>query len=563
MKALAGVVIILFFLAGCVGAGRVGTGDRFSSNEGSAPILTPEKPLKIEGAKAGGPKKAKSKVKFGVPDDDDDITSLLEHDDFKDFDLPIVFNDAVKYYIIFFTSEKKRVFANWLKRSRRYVPMIKEILKERGLPEDLVYLAMIESGFNPKAYSPAKACGPWQFIYETGGRYGLRGNFWIDERRDPEKSTVAAAKYLTDLFNQFGHWYLAAAGYNAGERRVEKAIEKHNTNDFWELSKYNALPRETREYIPKLIAASIIAKDPERFGFGNIVYEEPLRFVEAKVPGGTLLSAIARASSMNVEAVRSLNPEILRGITPPYTEEYRVKLAASTDVARFTERLEASSGGERRIKDIIVYKVKKKDTIAKILKRYGVGIEELSLVNDCDNQLRIRPGMALNIPKFSGPSHENGVMVASSTPPVREGGSAGKVRIGKQEPKPEKPREAEKAKTVEKLPPANTYHVVKKGETLSEISTMYGVEVASLISLNKLKNGRVYPNMKLMLASHHSTKKKEVPVKSRVHTVKKGETLAQISAKYGVSMAGIRSANNLKTNKVHANMKLKIVGDQG
>jgi len=274
--------------------------------------------------------------------DDDDLEPLIGSTDLQNFDIPIVFNDAVRYYIRYFTNEKRKVFTNWLRRSRRYAPIITEILRKKNMPEDLVYLAMIESGFNPKAYSPAQACGPWQFIYATGGRYGLKVNYWIDERRDPEKSTVAAAKYLRDLFNQFGHWYLAAAGYNAGERRIERAIEKHNTNDFWELYKYNTLPQETKNYIPQLIAAAVIAKEPEKYGFGSIDFQEPIRFVEIKVPPATPLTTIAKASSLDLDAVRSYNPELVRGITPPGTDDYEIKLPYPMDTIQFSERLESA-----------------------------------------------------------------------------------------------------------------------------------------------------------------------------------------------------------------------------
>ena len=261
--------------------------------------------------------------------EEEELSALLTAEYLERFDIPVVFNDAVQYFVRYFTTEKRKIFVNWLKRSRRYVPMIKEILRDQGLPEDLIYLAMIESGFNPKAYSAMKACGPWQFIYETGGRYGLRVNHWVDERRDPEKSTIAAALYLKDLFNQFGNWYLAAAGFNAGEKRIERAVEKHETSDFWELSRYNTLPKETREYIPRLLAAAIIAKDPERFGFTNINYDQPIKSVTERVPASTPLALVAKVASTDVFAVRALNPELLTGITPPVVGSARGQSAAS------------------------------------------------------------------------------------------------------------------------------------------------------------------------------------------------------------------------------------------
>lgn len=490
-------------------------------------------------------------------DGEDDIASLLEGVTLQDFDIPIVFNEAVKYYIQYFTTEKKKVFTNWLRRSKTYVPIIKEILKEQGMPEDLVYLAMIESGFNPKAYSPAKACGPWQFIYETGGRYGLSVNYWIDERKDPEKSTVAAAKYLRDLFNQFGCWYLAAAGYNAGEKRVERAIEKHNTNDFWELSKYNALPRETREYIPKLIAAAIIAKDPAKFGFGIISYEPPIAFSEVKVPRATPLRAIAKSASMDLSELRAFNPEILRGITPPGIDDYAVKLPPTVKIGEFQRCLDTALADERRVKGVTTYKVRKGDTLAKIMKRYKVSKDDVYLVNDCENNLKVKPGMVLSIPQFNGSSERRTTLAAKS--PGNEGFRKEKkfVKTDQAEDKTQQTHKSDKTQKQEQL---KAYHVVKKGESLANISDKYGLDIASLKAFNNLKNDRVYPKMKLCLVSH-TEKKDRVQVK--YHTVRRGETLSVISKKYGVDVADLKSVNNLKNDKVYPKMRLRIANAEG
>ena len=551
--------LAVLFLANCSSTTQTSSvvyqqGSYTSQQKNPEPVVTP----KVE-----QPKKSENilkkdigavKVEYLSQEDDDDIATLLEPEQFQDFDIPIVFNDAVKYYIQWFTTEKRKVFGNWLKRSRQYVPIIREILKDQGMPEDLVYLAMIESGFNPKAYSPAKACGPWQFIYETGGRYGLKVNYWIDERRDPEKSTVAAAKYLRDLFNQFGCWYLAAAGYNAGEGRVERAIEKHKTNDFWELSNYNALPKETRAYIPQLIAAAVIAKDPEKYGFGSITYDAPIRFELVRVPRATPLSAIAKSASLDIATVRSINPEIIRGITPPNMDDYKIKLPQGIDAGAFTSKLQVALSHERQIKDVVSYKVKKKDTMASIAKKHGLNRDDLYLVNECDGELKVKPGMIINVPRYTAPS-KGRTELAKNKKEHLEAKSVQDERAVRTE----KTQAQVKKGTPE--PEAQTVHVVKEGETLKTISSRYGVSVASLKSANNLKSDTVYPNMKLRLVSH--TQKKTVQKKTPVkyHIVKKGETLATISNKYNVDVADIKTANNMRGDKVIPKQKLKIVSE--
>jgi len=488
-------LIIVVFLVSCVSNGKA-SGTQTYSGQTNAPTMNEigfssraEADRKAERERSSQLYLSVGELSVDRGEDtflDDDIEPLIGSTDIQNFDIPIVFNDAVKYYIRYFTNEKRKVFANWLRRSRRYVPIITEILRKNNMPEDLVYLAMIESGFNPKAYSPAKACGPWQFIYETGGRYGLKVNYWIDERRDPEKSTVAAAKYLRDLFNQFGHWYLAAAGYNAGERRVERAIEKHNTNDFWELYKYNTLPQETKNYIPQLIAAAVIAKEPEKYGFGSIVLEEPIRFAEINVPPGTPLKAIARASSLDVAAVRSYNPELIRGITPPGNRDYEIKLPHPINTLQFSERLESILDNEPKVRSVISYKVKKRDTLPKIAKKYGVSGEDILLVNNCEEELRIKPGMVIAIPRFTGPSK----MVANRDFDKDDV----KLKIAEKE----RVRVAKEDIRVTQVR-SKTHHIVKKGETLASISDKYGVEVEAIKSANRLKNNKIQAKMRLKI----------------------------------------------------------------
>lgn len=293
---------------------------------------------------------------------------------------PEAFKDAVDRYVVHFSVTKRKMFARWIVRARRLAPLIRDILKDNGLPDDLVYLAIIESGLNPRAYSCRKASGPWQFIEATGERYGLRIDHWIDERRHLEKSTIAAAQYLKDLFDRFGCWYLAASGYNAGERRIEEAIRRHGTSDYWKLYAYNTLPRETREYIPQLIAAAAIMENPERYGFPVYDEEEDPGFVRMKVPGGTPLGVIARVAGAESAEIKSLNPEILTRITPPGDKPYVVKLPTDASLYDFDDRLAATLKRHRVVK-VIRVKTGGRRKLAGILRKYGLDRKELALVN--------------------------------------------------------------------------------------------------------------------------------------------------------------------------------------
>ncbi len=312
-----------------------------------------------------------------------------------DFDIPIVMNGKVEQFIHYFQTRIRHKFVIWLGRSEKYIPFMRSLLREYGLPEDLVYMALIESGFDPYAYSRAKAVGQWQFIYLTGKRYGLRVNWWVDERRDPEKSTIAAAKYLKDLYEMFACWYLAAAGYNAGEYKIINAIKRYKTEDFWKLTQQRYLKRETKDYVPLMIAAALVAKDPEKYGFTDIEYQEPLRYEKVKVPELTDLSHIAKACEASLEEIKDLNPEIRRGVTPPNETDYEIKIPfGKKDL--FLENFEALQPLEKF--QFKTHPVKKGETLKGIAKLYRVDLEPLLEINDLNKTSAVSKGTTLLIP---------------------------------------------------------------------------------------------------------------------------------------------------------------------
>jgi membrane-bound lytic murein transglycosylase D len=242
------------------------------------------------------------------------------------FDLPVTYNHKVSYWISFFQVKGKNFFRNWLEKSSKYMPYIQAELKKAGLPGDLGYMVMIESGFSATATSTASAVGPWQFIPSTGKHYGLSQDYWIDERRDLQKATKAAIKYMKDLHAEFGSWYLVAASYNMGEGGLRSRIKKYKTKDYWELVQLGALPQETQDYVPKILAALMIAKAPNLYGFRNLDPEFPLSYEFVKAPAGTDIELLADYMSVTRKSLKDLNAELVLGYIPKTSGQHWIRV---------------------------------------------------------------------------------------------------------------------------------------------------------------------------------------------------------------------------------------------
>jgi len=319
--------------------------------------------------------------------------------EYANYNVPIVMDSSVQAHIRYFNTAIHGRFEQWLLRLSRYQPLVETIFTEFQLPSDLVYLSLVESGFNPYAYSRAKATGPWQFMKGTAKVYGLRVDNYVDERRDPIKSTVAAARYLRDLYDIFGAWPLAMAAYNAGEGKVMRALHKAQAESFSEISKTRLIRRETKEYVPRFMAATIIARNPDRYGFTQ-ESAEPHQFDEAIVTRPVHFRAIANATGIPYEELRLLNPELRRDATPPGDETYHLKVPVGTKakVEQLLDRIPTYKFPQRPAKAQFVtagpshwYKVRMGDTLGKVSKRFRIPLKTLKTKNNLSGPT-IRPG---------------------------------------------------------------------------------------------------------------------------------------------------------------------------
>ena len=381
--------------------------------------------------------------------------------DDRDGHIPLVRNKQVDQFITYFTTAKgRKQFAIWMKRYEEYKDLILPILKKHEMPEELMVLAMIESGLNPKAYSRANASGMWQFIYSTGKNYGLKRDWYIDERRDPIKATGAACEYLKDLNEQFDNWYLALAAYNCGSGRISRASKLHQTYDFWQM---HSLPRESRNYIPYYLAAAIITKDPEKYGF-TIPKVKPFSYEEVVLEHSADLAVLSRVAGIKVKTLRKYNPELRQSATPA-DNPYLLKLPKGKK-EQFLERWNSIPESERFAPQFIVHRVRYGESLWTISKKYGASIHDIAAVNKIRNRHKIKVGNKLKVPL------KGGVLRTWGT--KDNGGPSGHYKV--------------------------TYKV-KRGDTLGQIAEDYKSKASKIRRWNGLKYGSslIYPGQKLKI----------------------------------------------------------------
>jgi len=302
---------------------------------------------------------------------------------------------AVERNVTLFSENIREKFSVWLSRSGQYLELMKKILKEKNVPEEIVFLPLIESGFNPYAYSPARAAGYWQFIASTAKKYGLSITWWKDERRDPVKSTVAAANYLNDLYQMFGSWNLAMAAYNAGEGKILRAINRTKTDDYWSLLGTNQIKNETKEYVPKFIAASLIANSPETYGFDNLEYHPPLNYETVTLTSPVDLEVAADCAGTSVDVIKELNPELKRWCTPPDAREYSLRVPeGKKDV--FLDNL--SQVPEEKRFTVDIYTARTGDTLKGISRRSGIPVQAILDLNDMEKIIPLKTGTKIYLP---------------------------------------------------------------------------------------------------------------------------------------------------------------------
>jgi len=507
-------------------------------------------------------------------------------------DFPIRWDAQVLRYLDYFKNDPKgrSVMSNWLRRAGRYRDVFDKVLARHGLPSDLFYLAMIESGFESAARSRVGAGGVWQFMPGAARAYGLEVSYWIDGRRDPERAADAAARYLKDLYVRFGSWYLVFAAYNAGYGAVLRSITNYNCNDYWELIKHESgLPWESSLYVPKILAAAIVGRNQAAFGFADVTPDPPFAYDEVEVPAGTTLATVARAAGAKIEVVEALNPALLRSRTPPERGPARVRVpvgsgavfAANFDKARLADKADKV--------DTVVLRFG--ETLDDVARTRGISVRELRRLNGVKDSAELRAGTAVVVP-----SKKTAVAAAGKDRGKDQGAGKDDDDAGEA---PGKPAPADDDSVLVAVPDRSfsydgrerVFYRARDGDNLDEIADAFGVRSDELSEWNNVDpNAKLHPRMVLQIFVRKDFDPAGVmvldPGKVRVvtlgseefleletarrgkkrlyYTAKDGDTLAKLGRRYGLTPGDLARINRFSYNtELHAGDRIVVYSPTG